>query len=200
MSITSTITSTLLVIAVVVLSVNEQCHVESFQQSSLLLHQRPSLITTTRRTHIHAFTPYTKQSNNHNHPLTNINIKMNMITNVQTLTTTNKHRSNTKLFGIDFDQIGEDDECDFTDGDLSQIDLSKCLPFPNPNVVAEDVVTLCMDALLYNDEPKTNAGLEVCFNFSSDRCRAGKKISLLFLFFSYLLFTVYDFEYILLGL
>ncbi|KAL7531159.1 hypothetical protein ACHAXR_003877 [Thalassiosira sp. AJA248-18] len=37
---------------------------------------------------------------------------------------------------------------------------------------AQDAVTTCMDALLQNDVPKENAGLEVCFNFSSDRCRA----------------------------
>jgi hypothetical protein len=29
-----------------------------------------------------------------------------------------------------------------------------------------------MDALLQNDNPRKNAGLEVCFYFSSDRCRA----------------------------
>ena len=81
---------------------------------------------------------------------------------------------NTKLYGIDFDGIGNDEECDFTDGDLSKVDLSKCLPFPSPDILAEDVVTLCMDALSYNDEPKENAGLQVCFNFSSDRCRAGE--------------------------
>ena len=80
----------------------------------------------------------------------------------------------TKLYGIDFDGIGDDEECDFTDGDLSQVDLSKCLPFPSPDILAENVVTLCMDALSCNDEPKANAGLEVCFNFSSDRCRAGE--------------------------
>jgi hypothetical protein len=29
-----------------------------------------------------------------------------------------------------------------------------------------------MDALLQNENPRKNAGLEVCFDFSSDRCRA----------------------------
>lgn len=46
------------------------------------------------------------------------------------------------------------------------------LPEPTPDLSAEDVVQICMDCLLSNDEPKANAGLEVCFNFSSDRCRA----------------------------
>ena len=38
--------------------------------------------------------------------------------------------------------------------------------------MARGVVTTCMDALLRNDKPWTNAGLEVCFDLSSDRCRA----------------------------
>ena len=46
------------------------------------------------------------------------------------------------------------------------------LPQPTPDLSAEDVVRMCMDYLLTNEEPKANAGLEVCFNFSSDRCRA----------------------------
>ena len=47
-----------------------------------------------------------------------------------------------------------------------------CLPEPTPDLSAEDAVRICMGCLLTNDEPKANAGLEVCFNFSSDRCRA----------------------------
>ena len=35
-----------------------------------------------------------------------------------------------------------------------------------------DVVKQCMDALLQNDVGYENSGLEVCFDFSSDRCRA----------------------------
>lgn len=85
-----------------------------------------------------------------------------------------KRLSKTTLHGIDFDSISDDEECDFADGDLSNIDLSKCLPFPSPNIEPEDIVTLCMEALTNNDDPKVNAGLEVCFNFSNDRCRAGK--------------------------
>lgn len=37
---------------------------------------------------------------------------------------------------------------------------------------AQEAVTTCMDALLHNDSPRENAGLETCFEFSSDRCRA----------------------------
>ena len=62
-----------------------------------------------------------------------------------------------------------------TDGDLSNVDLGKCLPFPSTKVEPEEVVTLCMEALQHNDDPKENAGLEVCYNFSSDRLQAGKK-------------------------
>jgi hypothetical protein len=40
------------------------------------------------------------------------------------------------------------------------------------NMNARDVATTCMDALLQNDSPRKNSGLEVCFDFSSDRCRA----------------------------
>lgn len=47
-----------------------------------------------------------------------------------------------------------------------------CLPQPTPELSAEDIVDTCMDSLMTNDDPKANAGLEVCFNFSSDRCRA----------------------------
>jgi hypothetical protein len=40
------------------------------------------------------------------------------------------------------------------------------------DMTAQDVVTTCMNALLQNDKPRNNAGLEVCFDYSSDRCRA----------------------------
>lgn len=74
-------------------------------------------------------------------------------------------------YGIDFDAI-MDDECDFTDGDLSHIDFSRCMPTPSADIESEEVVTLCMEALANNNNPKENAGLEVCYDFSSDRCRA----------------------------
>mmetsp|Transcript_10110 Transcript_10110/g.14304 ORF Transcript_10110/g.14304 Transcript_10110/m.14304 type:complete len:210 (+) Transcript_10110:49-678(+) len=46
------------------------------------------------------------------------------------------------------------------------------VPFPNCDIDAPGVVKTCMDALSKNSQPYSNAGLEVCFNFSSDRCRA----------------------------
>jgi hypothetical protein len=53
----------------------------------------------------------------------------------------------------------------------SYVEYPDFLPNPNPSLSAVDVVTACMDTLLqyhYN----THIGLEVCFHFSSDRCRA----------------------------
>ena len=76
--------------------------------------------------------------------------------------------------GIDFDALEEFEECDFLDGDLSQVDLTKCLPAPSTSLPPNDVVGTCLDCLLVNNEPKLNAGLEVCWNFSSSNCRAGK--------------------------
>lgn len=43
---------------------------------------------------------------------------------------------------------------------------------PNIDMTAENVVIACMDAMLQNDVPWSNAGLETCFDYSSDRCRA----------------------------
>jgi hypothetical protein len=77
--------------------------------------------------------------------------------------------TNTKIYGIDFSNI-QDDECDFvtTSSDFQY----ECLPQPGPEIIPEDVVSLCMDYLQHNREPVINAGLQVCFNFSSDSCRA----------------------------
>ena len=52
------------------------------------------------------------------------------------------------------------------------------IAFPSRTYEAIEVVKLCMDALLHNGEPYANAGLEVCWNFSSDRCRAAQGSSL----------------------
>jgi hypothetical protein len=46
------------------------------------------------------------------------------------------------------------------------------LPQPNSEVSPEELVELCMTYLQYNDLACENSGLEVCYNFSSDRCRA----------------------------
>jgi hypothetical protein len=42
------------------------------------------------------------------------------------------------------------------------------LPQPNPSLAPSDVLSACMATL----QSRRAAGLEVCFNFSSDRCRA----------------------------
>lgn len=79
----------------------------------------------------------------------------------------------TACWGIDFDALNEfEDDCDFLDGDLSQMDLTICLPAPSASLPPDDAVRLCLDALSVNNEPKDDAGLEVCWNFSSDNCRA----------------------------
>lgn len=52
------------------------------------------------------------------------------------------------------------------------------VPFPHRDYTAPDVVKLCMDSLGNNNEPFKHAGLEVCWNFSSDRCRAAQGGSL----------------------
>lgn len=52
------------------------------------------------------------------------------------------------------------------------------ITFPHRDYTAPDVVQLCMDKMARNDEPYKNAGQEVCFNFSSDRCRAAQGGSL----------------------
>lgn len=83
--------------------------------------------------------------------------------------------SNTKIYGIDFSNI-QDDECDFV---TTSFDFKyDCLPQPGPEIKPEDVVSLCMESLQNNNEPIINAGLQVCFNFSSDSCRAANGGSL----------------------
>lgn len=52
------------------------------------------------------------------------------------------------------------------------------IPFPHRDYTAPDVVQMCMETMTRNDEPYNNAGLEVCWNFSSDRCRAARGGSL----------------------
>ena len=48
------------------------------------------------------------------------------------------------------------------------IEYSDFLPQPNQQLEAIDIVHSCLSVLL----DSRDAGLEVCFNFSSDRCRA----------------------------
>lgn len=94
------------------------------------------------------------------------------------------HRSNinwssTSLRGLDFEAIENDEECDFgTDPNRRLPDRCIELPMPNESLSAVDVVSICMEYLQNNDEPKQNSGLEVCFNFSSDSCQAANGGSL----------------------
>ena len=48
------------------------------------------------------------------------------------------------------------------------IEYDDFLPDPNPSLEAIDVLSACMGTMLQRQE----AGLEVCWRFSSDRCRA----------------------------
>ena len=49
--------------------------------------------------------------------------------------------------------------------------LSFKLPVPETIYSPDAVVALCMNALERNSDPLPNAGLEVCWNFSSEMCR-----------------------------
>mmetsp|Transcript_18525 Transcript_18525/g.53413 ORF Transcript_18525/g.53413 Transcript_18525/m.53413 type:complete len:212 (-) Transcript_18525:295-930(-) len=75
------------------------------------------------------------------------------------------------LFALNTGEFYGDEESELFDMGYQPQDR-QCLPCPYPELNAENVVQLCMDNLLSNDEPRANAGLEVCFNFSSDQCRA----------------------------
>lgn len=63
------------------------------------------------------------------------------------------------------------------DGGFMGIDQD-FVPFPHRDFTAPEVVQMCMDTLSHNNEPYANAGLECCFNFSTDRCRAAQGGSL----------------------
>lgn len=43
---------------------------------------------------------------------------------------------------------------------------------PSPSLGPDEVVRLCMDALLRNDFPEIDSGLATCYAFSNDMCRA----------------------------
>ena len=54
------------------------------------------------------------------------------------------------------------------ESESTMIEYDDFLPNPNPDLTAQDVVNACMSTMLQRQD----AGLEVCFNFSSDQCRA----------------------------
>jgi len=72
----------------------------------------------------------------------------------------------------------EEEECFFGDDPTQIPDACIDLPGPDESFSAVDVVTMCMSFLESNDVPKANSGLEVCYNFSSDSCRAANGGSL----------------------
>lgn len=67
-----------------------------------------------------------------------------------------------------YDNDDDDDEEDMI------AEYQDFLPNPHPSFSAVDVVCACMDTL----RQRKDAGLEVCFHFSSDRCRAANGGSL----------------------
>lgn len=92
-----------------------------------------------------------------------------------TIACVDKKTSSTRLFDIEQPyQSRRLDEFDIFDTGLDE----DFILFPCPSYDASEIVGLCMEALLYNEKPYHNAGLEVCWNFSSDRCRASQGGSL----------------------
>ncbi len=63
-----------------------------------------------------------------------------------------------------------EDECSSASSYTSSVNCN--------DMAAREVVVTCMDALSNNDTPWDNAGLEICFDYSSDRCRAAQGGSL----------------------
>jgi hypothetical protein len=66
------------------------------------------------------------------------------------------------------------DEEEEEDEDDVLVEYQDFLPNPHPSLTAVDVVRACMDTL----RQRKDTGLEVCFQFSSDRCRAANGGSL----------------------
>lgn len=112
-----------------------------------------------------------------------------------------RSKTSTALRGIDFGALDDDEECDFfvRNEAISKAPAASskgvtatlketltvainpnCIELPtgNAEIAPEDVVSTCMNYLHTNDEPRPNSGLEVCFNFSSDSCRAANGGSL----------------------
>lgn len=58
---------------------------------------------------------------------------------------------------------------EMSNSSLAVIEYNDFLPRPHPDLSAMDVVQACMTTLI--DHPDHGEGLEVCFDFSSDRCR-----------------------------
>jgi hypothetical protein len=85
----------------------------------------------------------------------------------------NQMRASTRLFDVEEDP----ESLRTTASPLLGID-EDFIPFPSSDLEGPDIVNLCMNALLQNGVPYINAGLETCWNFSSDTCRASQGGSL----------------------
>ena len=78
----------------------------------------------------------------------------------------NDQTTTTQLFGLDYDAINDDEECEFIVRpiDATGIDALKqeptCIKLesPQPSISAEEVVRICMKSLQNNNEPFLNAG------------------------------------------
>jgi len=78
-----------------------------------------------------------------------------------------------KLNGNEFFSVNSNNEQDEVPPSFGDSQSIECfLPTPNPDIRAEEIIPICLTALQENNSPSPNAGLEVNFNFSSDRCRA----------------------------
>ena len=83
-----------------------------------------------------------------------------------------EHEPEPKKLNMDFDDevaknIVEINE----DSAVFGID-EKFITFPSRDYAPTEVLQMCMDGLMENNEPYSNAGIEICWNFSSDQCRA----------------------------
>jgi hypothetical protein len=56
--------------------------------------------------------------------------------------------------------------------DDNMLFYSDVLPQPNPSYNAIHVVQACMETIVQNQQYDPNIGLQVCYNFSNDRCRS----------------------------
>jgi hypothetical protein len=83
--------------------------------------------------------------------------------------TTNRRPHFTYLSATNNNANDEQEDANIKNGSLS---------LNTADVTALDVVVACMDGLSNNDTPWANAGLEICFEYSSDRNRAAQGGSL----------------------
>lgn len=90
----------------------------------------------------------------------------------------NSRGPQTRLFDVEAQDPSSSSEEEVLVNDAALGLDEEFVAFPSRDYKAPEVVEVCMNALLRNGEPYANAGLEVCWNFSSDRCRASQGGSL----------------------